>query len=161
MPGHEEILYVIQYLKDGYLLYYQTPYEGFDETITMDTNKKRAFVFTELRSARRVMKSIKNTEIRVLSTREEFDEFGVRITNNGSTVREATQTMSPIYSYQCDRCGYQLDDLESINSPSVPRKCPVTKEEGCGGMMHRIPSIPSPARFNCSMPTPQKPREGP
>jgi hypothetical protein len=78
--------------------------------------------------------------------------------------------MSPIYSYQCVKCGYLFDDLLPMNSTSeLPCRRPAGADDTlddsgeddlCDGTAFRIPSVPSPAVFRCSMPTPQKPREG-
>lgn len=57
--------------------------------------------------------------------------------------------MSPIYSYRCQKCGYEFDDLASMNS--LPeRPCEGAK---CKGTARRVPSLPAPAKFLCPMPT--------
>lgn len=74
----------------------------------------------------------------------------------------------PIYTYQCSECGYQFDDLEPMIGGLMEKPCrapigaddSLTMEENedrlCQGTARRVPSIPAPARFNCSMPTYQK-----
>lgn len=69
----------------------------------------------------------------------------------------------PIYTYECDTCGYRFDDMAPMDS--VPyRPCEQQTVQGplpaglrqCSGTAKRIPSLPAPAQFNCSMPTYQK-----
>lgn len=64
----------------------------------------------------------------------------------------------PIYRYRCE-AGHEFEDLESITAPSE-RPCthfyPDEYVE-CNLMAQRVPSIPAPAQFNCSMPTYRKP----
>lgn len=65
----------------------------------------------------------------------------------------------PIYTYECRRCGYTFDDLAPMDSiPERPCRRPMVGDELCDGTAVRIPSVPSPPVFNCSMPTYQKPK---
>lgn len=75
----------------------------------------------------------------------------------------------PIYTYQCDMCGHKQDEIESIKTSTyTTHPCPTniihgvdaSKDEGyqvdgqmCTGTMRRVPSVPAPAKFRCSMPT--------
>ncbi len=63
-----------------------------------------------------------------------------------------------IYSYRCSQCGYQFDDLQPMDSvPNRPCQAPVKEGEvPCLGTAVRVPAAVS-FRFNCSMPTYQKP----
>lgn len=67
--------------------------------------------------------------------------------------------MSPIYTYRCDTCGYQFDDLAPMDSvPERPcgKRYPTRDDlsgDICTGIARRVPSIPAPAQFRCSMPT--------
>lgn len=70
----------------------------------------------------------------------------------------------PVYVYECMKCGWIEEDIESINSPSVERACTREKplEDGdmyrvCDGKMRRVPQAGS-FRFDCPMPTYQKPK---
>jgi hypothetical protein len=62
----------------------------------------------------------------------------------------------PIYKYVCE-AGHEVEDLEPITAPNV-RCCEAPLEDGdvCRAWAKRVPSLPSPAQFNCSMPTYRK-----
>lgn len=73
----------------------------------------------------------------------------------------------PIYTYKCSTCGNTQERIEPITTPTeTTHPCPVFGREStlppndqakeCGGTLHRVPSVPAPAVFNCSMPTYQK-----
>jgi len=61
--------------------------------------------------------------------------------------------MSPIYSYRCQTCGYEFDDLALMDSP--PERACERRGNGpfCSGTAWRVPSLPAPAKFLCEMPT--------
>jgi putative FmdB family regulatory protein len=60
----------------------------------------------------------------------------------------------PLYTYRCDQCGYQFDDLAPMDSVSH-RPCEASDAVGtaaqCHGTARRVPSLPAPAQFNCDM----------
>ena len=66
----------------------------------------------------------------------------------------------PIYRYRCEYCGWEQEDLESIHAPSEkhdPHPCVCERQPStCDRLLKRIPSLPAPAQFNCSMPTYQR-----
>lgn len=74
----------------------------------------------------------------------------------------------PLYTYQCDKCGFTIERLEDVHSKSEAAPCPVRFQDramtplqsfsDCGGTIRRIPSVPAPAVFNCPMPTYQRPK---
>jgi len=73
----------------------------------------------------------------------------------------------PIYVYQCDKCGHKFEAFDKYTDP-MERECPVASHrdgapgrvemfEYCGGTARRVPAVAS-FKFNCSMPTYQKPK---
>lgn len=77
--------------------------------------------------------------------------------------------MSPIYTYECDTCGRKFESMEAWTTQVL--KCnkvldtallgdppALTPTRTCAGIAKRVPSLPAPAKFNCSMPTYQKPK---
>jgi len=68
--------------------------------------------------------------------------------------------MSPIYRYLCSTCGYEFEDLAPMDSvPERPCDAKVVGTDGrCDGTARRVPSAAA-FRFNCSMPTYQRPKK--
>jgi len=65
----------------------------------------------------------------------------------------------PIYRYRCETCGHEFEDLGKFEESEKPcGRSELGLEMACTGTAKRIPSIPAPAQFNCSMPTYQKPK---
>jgi len=66
----------------------------------------------------------------------------------------------PIYTYECQKCGYRFEDIRFFDDTELP--CPNSffggppAPNGCDGVAKRVPSLPAPAQFNCSMPTYQR-----
>jgi putative FmdB family regulatory protein len=57
----------------------------------------------------------------------------------------------PLYTFRCDTCGYQFEDLAPMDSVGE-RPCEQLLVPGyCTGTARRVPSIPAPAQFNCDM----------
>jgi putative FmdB family regulatory protein len=61
----------------------------------------------------------------------------------------------PIYEYECPKCGLRFDAFDKFTDPTE-RSC---QGANCDGTAKRVPSVPSPAVFKCSMPTYQKPKK--
>jgi predicted nucleic acid-binding Zn ribbon protein len=64
----------------------------------------------------------------------------------------------PIYVYLCEKCGVKFDAYDKYTDP-MERACEAIVDDGhgggeqCDGTAKRVPSIPAPATFRCSMPT--------
>jgi len=54
----------------------------------------------------------------------------------------------PIYEYECIS-GHRVEEFGKFQETEIT--CPK-----CGMTAKRVPSLPAPAIFRCSMPTPQK-----
>jgi len=72
----------------------------------------------------------------------------------------------PIYTYECGTCGHRFEALgkfEDATKPCPNERIVVAEAPGgaplyrmCLGYGVRVPSVPAPAQFNCSMPTYQR-----
>ena len=72
----------------------------------------------------------------------------------------------PLYTYECQKCGHRFDSIEGFETRELPckRKYADSPDEQpppdvpvCDGTAKRIPSVAS-FKFNCSMPTYQRPK---
>lgn len=72
----------------------------------------------------------------------------------------------PIYTYECQKCGHKFDAFDKFTDPQE-RSCEAIVAtdvewhpeggERCDGTARRVPSVAA-FKFNCSMPTYQKPK---